>query len=121
MSRDGRWLFLSASRGTAPRNDLYLADSSSSDVSSPDLKVVQEGVDAQTSLWAGRDGRFYVFTDLDAPRGRIAVADPGSVTDRASWRDLLREDAAVAAAGTRSWTGPSWRGRCSWRRGAGTR
>ena len=31
VSRDGRWLFLSASRGTAPRNDLWLADLSSSD------------------------------------------------------------------------------------------
>src|ERR1700758_1623353 len=76
VSRDGRWLFLSASRGTAPRNDLFLADLSSSDPSSPDLQVVQQDVDAQTSVRAGRDGRFYVFTDLDAPRGRIAVADP---------------------------------------------
>src|SRR5579864_9396249 len=55
VSRDGRWLFLSASRGTAPRNDLFLADLSSSDPSSPELSAVQEGVDAQTSLWAGRD------------------------------------------------------------------
>src|SRR5579859_5832921 len=92
VSRDGRWLFLSASRGTAPRNDLYLADLSSSDPSSPELAVVQEGVDAQTSVHAGRDGRFYVFTDLDAPRARIAVADPGAVTDRSAWRDLLPED-----------------------------
>src|SRR5579872_7551000 len=92
VSRDGRWLFLSASRGTAPRNDLYLADLSSSDPSSPELAVVQEGVDAQTSVHAGRDGRFYVFTDLDAPRARIAVADAGSVTDRSAWLDLLPED-----------------------------
>jgi prolyl oligopeptidase len=99
VSRDGRWLFLSASRGTAPRNDLFLADLSASDPSSPDLQVVQEGVDAQTSVRAGRDGRFYVFTDLDAPRGRIAVADPGSVTDRASWRDLLPEDAEAVLRG----------------------
>jgi prolyl oligopeptidase len=99
VSRDGRWLFLSASRGTAPRNDLYLADLSASDPSSPELLVVQEGVDAQTSVRAGRDGRFYVFTDLDAPRGRIAVADPGSVTDRASWRDLLAEDAEAVLRG----------------------
>jgi prolyl oligopeptidase len=99
VSRDGRWLSLSASQGTAPRNDLFLADLFSSDPSAPDLQVVQEGVDAQTSVWAGRDGRFYVFTDLDAPRGRIAVADPGSVTDRASWRDLLPEDAEAVLRG----------------------
>ena len=99
VSRDGRWLFLSASQGTAPRNDLFLADLSSSDHSSPDLQVVQEGVDAQTSVRAGRDGLMYVFTDLGAARGRIAVADPGSVTDRASWRDLLPEDAEAVLRG----------------------
>ena len=99
VSRDGRWLFLSASQGTAPRNDLFLADLSSSDPSSPDLQVVQEGVDAQTSVRAGQDGLMYVFTDLGAPRGRIAVADPGSVTDRASWRDLLPEDAEAVLRG----------------------
>jgi prolyl oligopeptidase len=106
VSRDGRWLFLSASRGTAPRNDLFLADLSASDPSSPDLQVVQEGVDAQTSVRAGRDGRFYLFTDLDAPRGRIAVADPGSVTDRASWRDLLAEDAEAVLDGYAILDGP---------------
>jgi prolyl oligopeptidase len=106
VSRDGRWLFLSASRGTAPRNDLFLADLSSSDPSSPELLVVQEGVDAQTSLWAGRDGLMYVFTDLGAPRGRIAVADPGSVTDRASWRDLIAEDGEAVLSGYAILDGP---------------
>ena len=106
VSRDGRWLFLSASRGTAPRNDLFLADLSASDPSSPDLQVVQEGVDAQTSVRAGRDGLLYVFTDLGAPRGRIAVADPASVTDRASWRDLLAEDAEAVLDGYAILDGP---------------
>jgi len=31
VSRDGRWLAITASRGTAPRNDLWLADLSESD------------------------------------------------------------------------------------------
>ncbi len=92
VSRDGRWLFLSASRGTAPRNDLWLADLTASDPAAPELRTVQEGVDAQTSVRAGRDGRFYVFTDLGAPRARIAVADPETVGDPASWRNLIAED-----------------------------
>jgi prolyl oligopeptidase len=92
VSRDGRWLVLSASRGTAPRNDLWLADLSSSDVMVPELRVVQEGVDAQTSLRVGRDGLAYVFTDLGAPRGRIAVTDPLTAGDRATWRDLIPQD-----------------------------
>ena len=76
VSRDGRWLAIGASRGTAPRNDLWIADLSESDPASPDLRVIQEGVDAQTGVRVGRDGRLYVFTDLGAPRGRIAVTDP---------------------------------------------
>jgi len=101
VSRDGRWLVISASRGTAPRNDLWLADLSLSDPASPDLRVVQEGVDAQTGLRVGRDGRLYVFTDADAPRGRLAVADPAAadLADRTTWDDLIPEDPEAVLRG----------------------
>ncbi|MGL4173790.1 MAG: prolyl oligopeptidase family serine peptidase [Actinomycetota bacterium] len=91
VSMDGRWLTVSASAGTAPRNDLWLADLSTSSLQAPDLAVVQEGVDAQTSIHVGRDGRLYVFTDLDAPRGRVAVTDPAHPTAE-HWRDLVAQD-----------------------------
>src|SRR5271166_769949 len=101
VSRDGRWLFLSASRGTAPRNDLFLADLSLSDAMAPELRVVQEGADAQTSVRTGRDGLLYLFTDLGAPRGRVAVADPSAddLADPASWRELIREDPEAVLRG----------------------
>jgi prolyl oligopeptidase len=99
VSRDGRWLTLSASRGTAPRNDLWLADLSASDPASPDLRVVQEGLDAQTGVRVGRDGRLYIFTDAGAPRGRIAVADPVDVGGPATWRDLIRQDPEAVLRG----------------------
>jgi prolyl oligopeptidase len=91
VSMDGRWLVIGASAGTAPRNDLWLADLSDGRLESPSLRTVQEGVDASTSLHVGRDGRVYVFTDRDAPRGRLAVttpADPAYPT----WTDLVPED-----------------------------
>ncbi|HEY5201325.1 MAG TPA: prolyl oligopeptidase family serine peptidase [Acidothermaceae bacterium] len=91
VSRDGRWLVVSASPGTAPRNDLWIADLTTSDPASPELKELQVGVDAQTSVHIGRDGRAYIYTDRDAPRGRLVVTmpdDPGPET----WRDLLPED-----------------------------
>ncbi|MBP2708321.1 S9 family peptidase [Microbispora sp. RL4-1S] len=91
VSLDGRWLSISASRGTAPRNDLWLADLSVSEATAPRLVTVQENVDAQTALHAGRDGRLYVFTDLDAPRGRICVTSP-TTPGREHWRDLVPED-----------------------------
>jgi prolyl oligopeptidase len=91
VSMDGRWLSVSAAEGTAPRNDVWLADLRDGDLAAPALTVVQEGVDAQTSAHVGRDGRLYVMTDLDAPRGRLAVADPSRPTSDA-WTDLLPED-----------------------------
>ncbi len=91
VSRDGRWLSVSASEGTAPRNDLWLADLEASPLEAPELKPVQIDVDAQTGLDFGRDGRLYVFTDLDAPRGRVCVTTPDQPT-APHWVDLLPED-----------------------------
>ena len=91
VSRDGRWLVISAAQGTAPRNDVWLADLTATGPADPLLQVVQEGVDARTGLHVGRDGRLYVFTDAGAPRGRLAVADPAH-PDPARWRDLIGPD-----------------------------
>lgn len=91
VSRDGRWLTISASQGTAPRNDLWIADLSASSPEAPALRVVQEGVDAETSVHVGRDGRAYVFTDRDAPRSRLCVADPSDLS-YGTWRDLVPQD-----------------------------
>ncbi|GAA4103938.1 prolyl oligopeptidase family serine peptidase [Nonomuraea soli] len=89
VSMDGRWLLVQAHEGTAPRNDVWVADLTASPIDRPELVVVQEGVDAQTGLHFGRDGRLYVYTDRDAPRGRVCVADPASPTE---WTDLIAED-----------------------------
>lgn len=94
VSRDGRWLSIGASQGTAPRNDLWLADLAGTGPAAPELRVVQQGVDARTGVHVGRDGRLYVFTDAGAPRGRLAVADPAEPEAR-NWRDLISEDPAA--------------------------
>ena len=98
VSRDGRWLTISASRGTAPRNDLWIADLSESDPASPNLRVIQEGLDVQTDVHVGRDGRLYVYTDADAPRARLAVTDP-SDPGPATWRDLIAQDPEAVLRG----------------------
>ena len=97
VSEDGRWLTVGASAGTAPRNDVWVADLQASAPDAPSLHEMQRGVDAQTWPRAGRDGRFYVFTDRDAPRGRIAVADPAdpAFPEYASWQDLVSQDAGA--------------------------
>ncbi|WP_026875295.1 prolyl oligopeptidase family serine peptidase [Jiangella gansuensis] len=93
VSRDGRWLVISAAQGTAPRNDVWIADlaADGADPAAPLLRPVIVGADAKTGLHVGRDGRLYVFTDLDAPRGRLAVTDP-TTPEPEHWRDLLPED-----------------------------
>jgi len=92
VSRDGRWLVVSASAGTAPRDDVWLADLSAGPLDAPRLKPVQVGVDAQTSLHVGRDGRLYILTDRDAPRRRLCVASPEAPAYE-NWVDLVPEAA----------------------------
>jgi prolyl oligopeptidase len=98
VSLDGRYLIISASIGTAPREDVWIADLTGSDPASPVLVPLMVGLDAQASPRIGRDGRLYVFTDLDAPRGRICVADPATPGPE-GWRDLIGEDASAVLRG----------------------
>ncbi|HVM28994.1 MAG TPA: prolyl oligopeptidase family serine peptidase [Mycobacteriales bacterium] len=85
VSLDGRWLLVSASAGTAPRDDVWLFDR---EAGGPPEQV-QVGVDAHCSPWIGRDGRLWLLTDRDAPRGRLCVADPERPQD---WAVVLPED-----------------------------
>jgi hypothetical protein len=82
---------VSASEGTEPRNDLWVADLTTSPLESPAFTLVQGDVDAQTGLTFLRDGRVLVSTDLDAPRGRVAVTRPGAWSPD-TWTDLIAED-----------------------------
>jgi len=97
VSRDGRDLVVSARQGTAPRTDVWLADLTATDEAGPGFAVVQQGVDATTHLFTGRDGRLYVFTDAGAPRGRIAIADRADPGAAERWHDLIgeRQDAIL--------------------------
>lgn len=89
VSRDGRWLIVSASAGTAPRSDVWIADLEASSLQAPTFTDVIVGQDSQTSAWVGRDGRLFLHTDHQAPRGRLAWAEPTSPT---LWHSLLAED-----------------------------
>lgn len=89
VSRDGRWLEITASEGTEPRNDLWVADLNECSPDQPSFTLVQGDVDAQSSISFGRDGRIYVATDLDAPRSRLALVDPQNWNN---WTDLIAED-----------------------------
>jgi prolyl oligopeptidase len=87
VSPDGRWLVVTASAGTAPRTDAWIADLAGSG----ELTEIQRGVDARVGPWVGRDGLLYLWTDRDAPRGRLVVTDPTTPTAE-HWRTLIAED-----------------------------
>ena len=90
VSRDGRWLVVGAAAGTAPRNDLYLADLAAGG----QLRPIQEGLDAETDGGVRTDGRLWLRTNLNAPRFRVVVADPER-PEPAGWREVVGESDAV--------------------------
>ncbi|NDH48900.1 MAG: S9 family peptidase, partial [Acidimicrobiia bacterium] len=110
VSMDGRWLTLSASAGTEPRNDLWLADLHASSPTAPKFILIQSAEsDAQTSLEPLRDGRILISTNFDAPRGRICISSPTtllSVGESAEWRDLVPEDPEAVISGWGVLDGP---------------
>ena len=95
VSRDGRWLLVTASAGTAPRDDVWIADLTGDGV----LQSVQEGVDARAYPWIGPDGQLYLQTDRDAPRGRLVRADPADPAYE-NWVDVVPESPDEVLSGT---------------------
>jgi len=103
VSLDGHWLQISASAGTEPRNDLWIADLTSSTAAAPAFVKIQDAeIDAQTGLHFARDGRVFISTDKDASRGRICVATPDELLAdgvNASWQDFIPEDEEAVMEG----------------------
>jgi prolyl oligopeptidase len=92
VSRDGRWLVVGRYLGTAPRNDLFIADVTASTL---DFTTIQtDADDADTNGGVSVDGRLYLMTNRDAPKWRLVVTDPERPAP-ATWRDLVPESDAV--------------------------
>lgn len=104
-TRDGRWLTVYATQGTAPRNDVYLADLSRTGPEHPELGTVVERRDATTSLNIRPDGRMFVWTDHEAPRGQLLLGDPER-PEPEHWQSLLSEDPAAVLDSYRVSAGP---------------
>lgn len=105
VSRDGRWLVLLANRGTSAATDAWIADLSQGGLEEPRLVSIQEGVDASLYPHVGRDGRLYLFTDREAPRGRLCVADPADPAYE-NWTTLVPEDPEAVLEGYAVLDGP---------------
>ncbi len=90
VSSDGRYLTITSSVGTDPRNDAWLADLAASEPETPLLRELQVGVDARLYPYV-RGGVVYLRTDRDAPRGRVCACLPDAL-GYPSWRELVTED-----------------------------
>src|SRR5579862_4570747 len=96
VSEDGRYLFLYLANGSAPHNELYVADlgdPARPNVAAP-AKPVYVGDDAYYEPIDVRDGVLYLQTTLGAPRWRI-VAAKLSNPEPGHWRTVVPEGKGV--------------------------
>ncbi|MEM8995831.1 MAG: prolyl oligopeptidase family serine peptidase [Acidobacteriota bacterium] len=112
ISRDGRWLFVGIQRGwnatdifikdleadaPAPA-DLPAADAEMSPAMRSALEngfrpfVVGEDSVYQPIWW---QGRFYIFTNQGAPKGRLVTATPDQIGKPSTWKELVPETDAT--------------------------
>jgi prolyl oligopeptidase len=97
-SPDGRWVAVTTSLGTAPRNDLHLRAIGSA-AESPWRPVVL-GVDVQASPHLDQRGALWLLSDLDAPRRRLCRDDPARLAATGledgiaggGWPEVIGED-----------------------------
>ena len=128
-SRDGRWLTITASAGTAPRDSFWIVDLGAGDGAVRDLGAGDGEVDGTVDgtadgeadgavrevlgqddgvrclPWVERDGRLYLLTTDGAPRWRLCVTDPAT-PGREHWRELIAEDSDSVLEGIR-WLEPA--------------
>jgi prolyl oligopeptidase len=99
VSDDGRYFFALLNNGTAPANELFVADLGNPlkpNVTAP-LKPLYVKNDAQYTPIDVRNGELYLETTLDAPRWRI-VAAKLSDPDPAHWRTVVPQGRGVVQA-----------------------
>jgi prolyl oligopeptidase len=87
VTEDGRWLVISASRGTNPETALFLQD-----LSRPGAAVEPflDRLDATYAPVASEGDLFYVITNQGAPRFRLVAIRRGQ-KEPGSWKELIPE------------------------------
>ena len=101
VTEDGRYLLISVSQGTDPRNRLYYLDLK--DAKKPELggEVVRliDVLEADYTVIGNSGSTLFVQTDLDAPRRKIIGIDLAN-PDRANWKTLVPEAKGVISSST---------------------
>ncbi len=89
VTDDGRYLIVSISHGTDPKNRVFYKD-----LQAPDAKVVEllNDFDAAYNFIDNDGPVFWFHTDLDAPRGRVIAIDTRA-PERGRWKELIPQAA----------------------------
>ncbi len=93
VTEDGRYLIVTLSNGTDPKNRLYyadLGDPTQPDVGAPVVAIVDEDI-AELSVLGNEGALFYVRTDLHAPNRRVIALDPRLRIGHAGWKSVVPE------------------------------
>lgn len=87
VTDDSRYLVIVATDGATQHTRVYYRDLATRD--GPVVELIGEG-DAAHRFVGNRGDTFWIWTDLDAPRGRIIAVDLEAPA-RSSWRELVPE------------------------------
>lgn len=94
VTEDGKYLVINVSKGTDPRNRVYVKDLSSGVMGDLSVNKLLDGFDASYNFITNVGSVFYFQTDLDAPRGRVIAIDLAK-SDRASWKQIIAHSEAT--------------------------
>ncbi|HZU53917.1 MAG TPA: prolyl oligopeptidase family serine peptidase [Holophagaceae bacterium] len=87
VTDDGRWLVISAGKGTDPKSSLFIQDLSKA---GSKVEPLLDAMDASYGV-IGNDGdTFFIHTDKDAPRYRLVAIRAGH-TGPSEWKELIPE------------------------------
>ncbi len=88
VTEDGKWLTIYVTKGTAPRNMVFVKD-----LSKPDSKIVPvvDKLVADYSYLGNDESKFYFRTDKDASRGRIVMVDVADANLK--WTEIVPQSA----------------------------
>jgi prolyl oligopeptidase len=90
ITDDGRYLLLYGSKGTEPENRLYYKDLKHN---GPVVRLLDKA-DANYEVLDNQGSRFYLETDLNAPRKRIISIDLNRPTPQ-NWQEIIPQQADV--------------------------
>lgn len=87
VTDDGKYLLIYAREGTSPKGGIFVKDLTEPDA---EFKTLFDVGIAAHSVVDNDNALFYVYTERDAPKGKVVAVELGN-PDAAAWRTILPE------------------------------